>query len=392
MSPAKSARRSVHDVLRPIQGNSAAPRVILAGPTPLAKGELLRFSVEMPDLDGHLTLFFMVEDDAYSLDQPRREAARARPSFGEPVGGFSGWEIDAPFGRDWLIAIVSSEPLFTAARPDQENAASLAEALAQRLDALRARGVRVGAHVLAVDTVERREQLPAPALAVVPRPPLDQGQRAARLKAASDAAQALPCSHLRVDADDVAIRIAGLVPKGADVALATEIVRRGVPRDALRLETRSFDGPYCGTVDLIRRLRSADAPGVELIGKPPLAKGELLRFSVGLSAFGGHLSVTYLTKSGDAIHLVPPRPARPGARIRFGDPTDRFTGWEIDEPFGTDMVLVLVSDDPGFLGVRPESERAEDFARHLSERIRTLQARGRRVGAQLMPVDTVERR
>jgi hypothetical protein len=54
---------------------------------------------------------------------------------------------------------------------------------------------------------------------------------------------------------------------------------------------------------------------------------------------------------------VPPRVARAGTRQRFGDPQGSFTGWEIDEPFGTDMVLVLVSDDPGFLEARPEIER-----------------------------------
>jgi serine/threonine-protein kinase len=160
----------------------------------------------------------------------------------------------------------------------------------------------------------------------------------------------------------------------------------------LRLETRDFDGPYCQTVDLVRRLRPADAPDVEVIGNAPLARGDLLRLSVGLPTFGGHLSITYLTQSGDAIHLVPPRVARAGTRQRFGDPQGSFTGWEIDEPFGTDMVLVLVSDDPGFLEARPEIERAEDFARHLAERIRALQAAGRRLGAQLMPVDTVEKR
>jgi serine/threonine-protein kinase len=424
--PLSPHTRSLDDVLRPFLGNASAPRVSLAGPQPLAKGELLRFSVEMPAHEGYLTLVYLSKTgDAYSLAQSRREPAGARPRFGDPTPAFPGWEIDAPFGQDRLLALVTGQPLFAAPRPEHEPALVLGGLLAERLEALRARGVRVGAQFATVDTVERRVSppvastapvaappAPAPAppaqavppaqaappsapssVAMAPRAPTAEEIRATHGRAVMEAAQGLPCALLQVDAGDGGIRVAGLVRRGGDAALAADIARRGVPRDAVRLEPRVFDGPYCEFVELLRSLRRPDlAPRAAIVDGPPLAKGELLRLSVEMPSFDGQVSVVYLMSSGDAAHLVPNQAARGGARLRFGDPAGAFTGWEIDEPFGTDMILVVASDSPLFPQPRAEVEPSAGLVAALAERLRTLQARGAQIGAQLLPVETIPRR
>lgn len=430
VQPAVSPQtRSLDDALRPFVGNASAPRVSMVGTQPLAKGDLLRFSVEMPAHEGYLTLIYLsASGDAYSLEQSRREAAGARPRFGDPTATFPGWEIDAPFGRDRLLALVTGQPLFAAPRPEHEPALVLGGLLAERLEALRARGIRVGAQLVAVDTVERRmpppvasvtpvpvpppvaAPLPAPApapsppvqavppaappaVAMAPRAPSAEELRATHGRAVTEAAQALPCALLQVDVGDAGIRVAGLVRRGADAVLAADIARRGVPRDALRLEPRVFDGAYCEFVELLRSLRRPElTPRAAIVDGPPLAKGELLRLSVEMPAFDGQVSVVYLMSSGDAAHLVAQQAARGGARLRFGDPAGAFTGWEIDEPFGTDMILVVVSDSPLFPEARPEVEPSAALAAALAERLRALQARGARIGAQLLPVETIARR
>jgi serine/threonine-protein kinase len=101
------------------------------------------------------------------------------------------------------------------------------------------------------------------------------------------------------------------------------------------------------------------------------------------------VSIAYLTSSGDVFHLVPRQEARGGARLAFGEPVGAFTGWEIDEPFGTDMILVVTSDTPLFAAARPEEEKVPDFAAGLAGQLRSLHERGARVGAQLLPVETV---
>jgi serine/threonine-protein kinase len=228
---------------------------------------------------------------------------------------------------------------------------------------------------------------------MAPRAPTAEEIRATHGRAVMEAAQGLPCALLQVDAGDGGIRVAGLVRRGGDAALAADIARRGVPRDAVRLEPRVFDGPYCEFVELLRSLRRPDlAPRAAIVDGPPLAKGELLRLSVEMPSFDGQVSVVYLMSSGDAAHLVPNQAARGGARLRFGDPAGAFTGWEIDEPFGTDMILVVASDSPLFPQPRAEVEPSAGLVAALAERLRTLQARGAQIGAQLLPVETIPRR
>jgi serine/threonine-protein kinase len=388
--------RSIDDIVRPFLGNASAPKVTLAGPLPLAKGDLLRFAVEMPNTDGYLTLVYLsAGGDAFGLAQSRREPAGGRPRFGEPHGSFPGWEVEGPFGQNRLLAIVSGQPLFATPRAEQEPAAILRGALAERLEALRAQGVRVGAQLVAVDTVERRTPpvaslTPAPA---PPRAPSAEETRAAQRRAVAEVVQSLTCAVVQVEEAGAAVRVAGLVRRGDDARLAAEIARRGVPREALRFEAQAVDGAFCEIMDIVATLRRPDqAPHAALIGVAPLAKGELLRFGVDMPAYDGHVSVAYLTSSGDVAHLVPRQEARGGARLRFGEPAGAFTGWEIDEPFGTDMILVVASDSPLFPQPRAEVEPSAGLVAALAERLRTLQARGAQIGAQLLPVETIPRR
>jgi serine/threonine-protein kinase len=224
----------------------------------------------------------------------------------------------------------------------------------------------------------------------LPRLPSREEIRAAQRLELLGAAQSLTCAVVDVEDAGEGLRVAGLVRRGDDAMLATEIARRGVSREALRLDVRAVDGPFCEIMDIVATLRRPDqGPRVTLAGAAPLAKGDLLRFGVDMPAYDGHVSIAYLTSSGDVFHLVPRQEARGGARLAFGEPVGTFTGWEIDEPFGTDMILVVTSDTPLFAAARPEEEKVPDFAAGLAGQLRSLHERGARVGAQLLPVETV---
>jgi serine/threonine-protein kinase len=205
--------------------------------------------------------------------------------------------------------------------------------------------------------------------------------------------KSLACSVLDLDETETGFRISGLMRPEDVVGMVAEIERRGVPRGSLRVETRAVVSLHCRTLDIVAALRRPiDAPTVTLLGATPIAKGELLRFDVSMPAFSGHISATYLMLSGDVVHIVPGREGSAGAGLRFGDPTVGFAGWEIDEPFGTDLLIVLASEIPFFEEARPDVEREPEFTPALGARLRALQARGARVGVQLVPVETVQRR
>jgi serine/threonine-protein kinase len=105
-----------------------------------------------------------------------------------------------------------------------------------------------------------------------------------------------------------------------------------------------------------------------------------------------HLYLAYFMKSGEVANLVPSALQRPGARIRLGEPSGNFTGWEVDEPFGTDLAIVIASDRPLFGQPRPLLETQEAFLAALAEALRNARATGTRVVVRPVVVETVARR
>jgi hypothetical protein len=64
----------------------------------------------------------------------------------------------------------------------------------------------------------------------------------------------------------------------------------------------------------------------------------------------------------------------------------------VDEPFGSDLVIIFASDRPIFQQRRPVVEKQADYLAALGARIRALQQQGGRITARVLLVETVERR
>ena len=209
--------------------------------------------------------------------------------------------------------------------------------------------------------------------------------------AAAAAATAEPCSLIGWTASDAGVTLTGVIRRGGDALVRQALAAGGVPAEAVRLQLQPFDGPYCDALAVLRPVAAQGeaAPRADVIGAEPLARGELLRLSVTMPAYAGQLYVSYLMNSGEVANLVPSRPEPAGAEVRLGDPQGSFTGWEVDEPFGTDMVLVFASERPIFPQRRPVVEKVTDYLAALSDQLRAMQSQGSRVSARALVVETV---
>jgi serine/threonine-protein kinase len=167
-----------------------------------------------------------------------------------------------------------------------------------------------------------------------------------------------------------------------------------VPEEAARLSLAPFDGPYCPALDLLRPVLGAAgvAPSVEVVGRLPLQKGELMRLDVQMPDWPAHLYVAYFMQSGQVANLVPSALQAAGARVRLGEPQGAFTGWEVDEPFGTDLAVVIASDRPLFGNSRPVVETQDAYMAALAAALRTARASGTRVVVRPLVIETVARR
>lgn len=215
------------------------------------------------------------------------------------------------------------------------------------------------------------------------------------LRAAAQAiAFATPCSLIAWSATDRNLTLTGVVRRGEEAGVRAALAQRGVPEDAARLSLTPFDGAFCDAVDLLRPVIGPPgaAPAVSVVGRQPLQKDELMRLDVQMPDWPAHLYVAYFMHSGEVANLVPSALQQPGAQIRLGEPQGDFPGWIVDEPFGTDLAVVIASDRPLFGATRPVVERQTQYVAALAAALRAARASGTRVIVRPVVVETVARR
>ena len=219
--------------------------------------------------------------------------------------------------------------------------------------------------------------------------------------AALAAANAAPCSLITSTASDQALTLSGVVRRGGDAQIRRVLAARNIPPQAVTLNLQPFDGPYCGLLDAIRQVAAVpgEAPMVDVVGAQPLQKNELLKLDVQMPDRPSYLHAAYFTASSAMAHLVPyemylraDRQQAAGARVRLGERPAGWDGWPVDEPYGTDLVIVIASDRPLFTPLREGFETFDGYLPVLAAALRDARARGSRVAIRAVVVETVERR
>jgi len=228
----------------------------------------------------------------------------------------------------------------------------------------------------------------APQAAAIPPPPAAAAEPAAVPSPAPAEAISRPglaelvarasCVLLAGRADAAQVTVAGL---GSAAALA--------PLRAAFEQTSSADRLWaaravpatastCQALDTLRPAVPAFGDGAPMLAlRVPsdhpdggLHDGDRLRLEVATTGFAGWLQVDYLTSDGLVFHMLPrrsgeqampPRRLQPDERATLFEPAGPFRGWEVGEPYGTDLIVVTVSREPLFDPPRPDDERAEAY-------------------------------
>jgi hypothetical protein len=321
------------------------------------------------------------------LAAPAQQAPAPRPAP-PPVAQPAAPQASAPQAAAPQPAAPAPQPAAPPATAPQATTPQVTAPATSRPPAAEERPASSAAPVIAALPV------PPPAAPTAPAPVVMPAPRPNFAAAAAAAASAAPCSLLHAAATDRGVSVEGVLRRGGEAQVRRALGDAGVPAAAAALQLVPFDGPYCGALDVIRQVASEGGapPLVDIIGRQPLQKGDLLRLDVTLPPRAGHLYVSYLMKSNEIVHLVPSHPQPAGARVRLGEPRPGFPGWEVDEPYGTDMIIVFSSERPLFPQPRPQIEPLDDFLPALASALRAAREQGVRVAARALVVETVERR
>jgi hypothetical protein len=185
----------------------------------------------------------------------------------------------------------------------------------------------------------------------------------------------------------------------------------GQPEDALRRaaaaagptgldwQVRSFNGPYCPALDVLRpvvefaaRTRNGMAM-VQSGGPAGLQDNDVIALDVTMPAFAGYLHVAYLQNDGTVSPQVP-GPGYPAqtyaarTQIELGKPRQDFEGWHVGPPFGTDMIVAVASTAPLFAKALPDSQPLSTYLSALQSAMDALRRRGGTVAAAAVTIDT----
>lgn len=200
------------------------------------------------------------------------------------------------------------------------------------------------------------------------------------------------CAVLGGDlADDGALAINGYAGNGSIGELRQDLTSF-VPPGRVEWRVNGVDAVFCPALNLLHPI----APGFGATGearlglqmadgKTRLHDGEHIRVRLVMPAFAGRLQADYLAHDGSVQHLYPqladpkfgiaadpPRTYRAGEQINLGNPA-----WSIGQPYGTDMIVAIVSSDPLFERPRPgNSELSYDYIPELQASIDRLRLRG----------------
>jgi serine/threonine-protein kinase len=155
------------DTLRPLlsvsgRGHSGLDIALANGKSGLVDGEVIPLHVSLPDFAGYLHVAYLENDSVVGPLVPgegypaQKYAARASLDLGHPAGKFAGWLVGPPYGRDMIVAIASTAPLFQKALPVSESLDDYLRALQAALADLRRRGETATAAVVLLDTSAKR--------------------------------------------------------------------------------------------------------------------------------------------------------------------------------------------------------------------------------------------
>jgi hypothetical protein len=187
-----------------------------------------------------------------------------------------------------------------------------------------------------------------------------------------------PCTRLELEPSTIGTRLVGTTGTPAD---RQELLARIGSLDDIDTVRIGIDtaASFCRIYDLLAQATKPAVPRLfDLFPSRSsyrLEEAEPLIVRVLTPGFPSHLSVNYFTADGMVVHLthrepdLPPHP--PFSEVTIGDPMDGH--WlTIAEPYGTELVVVIASEQLLFAELRPRIEPAADYLNALERALRRL--------------------
>jgi hypothetical protein len=205
---------------------------------------------------------------------------------------------------------------------------------------------------------------------------------------------AVPCSALVATVHDQTVDVQGYVSERYGMGRLRQVLGAlpGVKTVNLGVQPVADDkcdvlkvvGPYWTANHQTGRpasLRSR-APGARL------TEGQPLIVDVMTPGFDSYVNVDYFQLDGTVVHLVPNQRAKDNqAPPHYTATIGTMGDWVVGKPFGSELIVLLITPAPLFDTLRPDSESKADYLRAVDARLSQLAGK---YGADHVAVDIVQ--
>jgi serine/threonine-protein kinase len=186
------------------------------------------------------------------------------------------------------------------------------------------------------------------------------------------------CAQLeaRVDDQDRLILQGHLKPEDMP-RLQRELA--ALPRaDKVLSKVETLIWPYCEVMEILAPFKlGGNQQALDFGPKQHTTRyiqGDHLVLGLTAPSFDAYLYVDYYQSDGGVVHMLPGTSAQQkrypaGQSFTIGEPKKGEMQWQVQPPFGTDLIVIVASRDLLFQTPRPEVESAQDYLPALREAI-----------------------
>ena len=186
----------------------------------------------------------------------------------------------------------------------------------------------------------------------------------------------VPCSALSASTQDHSLTVRGYVSQRYGAAHLKDTLTALPGVDTLALQVEPIADDKCDTIKALapywtRNWQAGHVASLHV--RPPgglLSEGDPLVVDVTTPAYDSYVNLDYYQLDGSVVHMVPsPRAKDNQAPPHYAATIGSAGDWIISKPFGSEMVVLLITPTQLFDKPRPESESRADYLRALETRL-----------------------
>lgn len=233
--------------------------------------------------------------------------------------------------------------------------------------------------------------VPKPEVKVEPKP-----EPKLSLSAVSPILAAVPCSAFVASVDDHALRVQGYVPEKFGIARLKGALTSVPGVKSLNADVQQVGDDKCSVMQALgpywaKNRQSGGNASIHIRTKDAsatLTEGESLIADIKTPGYDSFVNVDYYVLDGNVVHLLPsPRAKANQAPPNYSATIGTLGGWVISKPFGSELIVLMVTPEPLFDGVRREYESKSEYLQAVEKRLSQMTAK---YGPDRIAVDIVQ--